>query len=387
MTRHLVPVDDGYFEDGTPLPEDPDWVPPQGDGSSHGMVGWAPVDLADVLSGDRVPVTPALGWRTDGVPLIYRGKEHAVAGEPESGKTWFALLIVKDLLQRGMRVVYVDFEDDESTVVGRLLDLGILKQRLNPGQFRYIRPEGKPLSGDLVGLMTFPTGVADLVVYDGWTEGAALLGLDVMSQDDTAKWRLALIRPALKLGVATLTTDHVVKDRENRGRYGIGAQHKLAGLTGVMFLMEVTSTWGRGSKGRSRVLVSKDRNGGLRPHGKPHAANVTHIGDLVGDATSGEMASLLMWPPFEGAQPGDGPPKELAGTIEQIGKCLEGREDPLNFTQIKSRVKGKDNTLREALAWLEDAKWITTEDGPHRSVLHTWVGQPEVLEPAGNEGE
>ena len=343
MTRHLMSVDDGYFEDGTPIPQDLDGGPPQSDGTRNGTAGWAPVDLADVLSGDRVPVTPELGWRTDGVPLIYRGKEHAVAGEPESGKTWFALLIVKDLLQRGMRVVYVDFEDDESTVVGRLLDLGILPQRLNPGQFRYARPEGRPQPGDLVELMMFPRGFADLVVYDGWTEGAALLGQDVMSQDDIAKWRLALVRPALKRGVATLVTDHVVKDKENRGRYGIGAQHKLAGLTGVMFLMEVTSTWGRGSKGRSRVLVSKDRNGGLRPHGKHHGANVTHIGDLVGDATSGEMTSLLMWPPFEGAQ-GDGPPKELAGTIEQITGCLEGREDALNFTQIKNRVKSKDAT-------------------------------------------
>jgi hypothetical protein len=385
MTRHLFSVDGGYFEDGTPIPEDPDGGPQQSDGLRNGTAGWAPVDLTAVLSGNRVPVKPELGWRTDGVQLIYRGKEHAVAGEPESGKTWFALLIVKDLLQRGMRVVYVDFEDDESTVVGRLLDLGILPQRLNPGQFRYARPEGRPQPCDLVELMTFPDGIADLVVYDGWTESAALLGLDVMSQDDTAKWRLALIRPALRRGVATLTTDHVVKDRENRGRYSIGAQHKLAGLTGAMFLMEVTSTWGRGFKGRSRVLVSKDRNGGLRPHGKPHAPNVTHIGDLVGDATSGDMTSLLMWPPFEGAQPGDGPPKELAGMIEQIAGQLGGHRDPLNFRQIKDRVKGKDEALRQAVAWLVDAEWIVTEPGPSRSTLHTWVGQPEVAEPVGED--
>lgn len=340
---------------------------------------WQAEDLTDVLSGERKRVEPELALRQDGVHLLYRGKEHAVAGEPESGKTWFALMCARDVLLSGGRVLYVDFEDDATTVVGRLLDLGVLPDRLRPdaGQFRYVRPEGAPRGGDVVALLTFPDGPADLLVYDGWTEGAALMGQDIMSQDDIARWRQALVKPALTMGAATLTTDHVVKDREARGRYSIGAQHKLAGLTGVMFVMEVTETWGRGSKGRSKVLITKDRNGGLRPHGKPDKANLTHIGDLVGDASSGEMCSLILWPPFEDEESdGDGAPKPIRRAVEAVITALTDRTEPLNASGVEQRCHGiRKGNVGEALAWLVDERLVMQESGPRGAKLYRLRGR------------
>lgn len=346
--------------------------------------GWKPVDLTDVLNGTYEPVLPTLGRRHDGIRVLYPGKEHAIAAEPECAKTWWALLQVMDIIKSGGRVVYVDFEDDERTIVGRLLALGLLKSRLTPAanQFRYVRPEGPHQLGWLLDLLDFGEGLySTLAVYDGVTEGMQLWGLDPLNQNAAAMWRQLLIKPALAVGSATLATDHVVKDREKRGGYAIGAQHKLAGLNGVQFLMEKVDPFGRGLKGRSRVLVSKDRNGGLRQHGVPveGAPAITHLGDLVGDATSGEMESLIFWPPKVTDDTGDeaegggvvAMPPDLPKVIHQVRAVLLARGPEQSFNDINSRVPVSAPKVRMAIAAMEDSGEVTISDGPNRSKLHS----------------
>ena len=46
------------------------------------------------------------------------------------------------------------------------------------------------------------------------------------------------IRPIAAAGAAVVLIDHVAKDKEKRGRYAIGAQHKLAGVA-VAYGIEV----------------------------------------------------------------------------------------------------------------------------------------------------
>lgn len=320
---------------------------------------WRPVDLSDVLSGQRRRVTPELGRRHDGVRLMYRGKEHSIASEPECGKTWWAALQVADVLAAGGKVVFVDFEDDEYTIVGeRLIPLGVPRERLTEatGQFRYVRPEAPYRIPEWEELMCFAGGApADLVVLDGVTEGMQLFGLDPLKQPDAAQWRRIMIRPALNLGAATLATDHVVKDRDSRQRFAIGAQHKLAGLTGVQFLMEQVDPFGKGLKGRSRVLISKDRNGGLRQFGKStDVTGVSHIGDLVGDASDGEMKTLHFYEPMTDetreAIVDQNITRLARMALIEIGKSNR----PLGVRDIKSRVTGRSADVGTALAWLED---------------------------------
>lgn len=345
--------------------------------------GWLPIDLAAVLNDTAPIVLPEIGRRQDGVRLLYRGKEHSIASEPECGKTWFALMQVIDALKSGGRVLYVDFEDDERTIVGRLKTLGLLTSRLTPeaNQFRYVRPEGPHQVEWLHELLSFGDGMfADLVVYDGVTEGMQLWGLDPLNQNAAAEWRRLLIKPAMSVGAATLATDHVVKNKEARGTYAIGAQHKLAGLNGAQFLMERVDPFGRGLKGRSRVLVSKDRNGGLRQHGQPveGAPGITYIGDLVGDATSGEMESLNFWAPRADDEGAEGADESAAPTldpklrkvIDAITAVLAGKPEPLTFNAIKARIHGSDDRIRAALAWMEDSGDLIVTQGPRKSNLH-----------------
>jgi hypothetical protein len=92
--------------------------------------------------------------------------------------------------------------------------------------------------------------------------------MEIGENDDAPLWRLALIKPALRIGAATLSTDHVVKNREARNGYAIGGQHKKAGLTGVLFELVNIKPFGKGMLGHSKLIVHKDRNGDLRQHGR-----------------------------------------------------------------------------------------------------------------------
>lgn len=342
--------------------------------------GWVPVDLTDVLNGTAPVVEPEFGRRHDGVALLYRGKEHSIASEPECGKTWFALMCVHDVLITGGRVAYIDFEDDAPTVVGRLLTLGAVPRRLRPEacQFRYVRPEGRYHGAWFLELLDFGQGNhADLVILDGVTEGMSLFGLDPLKQPDAAVWRQILIKPAVTVGAATLATDHVTKDKESRGGYAIGAQHKLAGLNGVQFLLEQVQPFGRGIKGISRVLVSKDRNGSLRRHGRPtNNPRITYLGDLVGDATSGNMASLIFWPPRDDSEDEGAIPRHIRAHVPKIVAALKSPAAPLGTNGIDERCKGKRSEIRETLAWMVDHAYVAVTPGPNRSKLHSLIKDP-----------
>jgi hypothetical protein len=134
-----VPETNGHTltNGGTP-PED------ESDASTENrQSSWWPIDLEPSLTGQSEQVKATIGHRTDGQPLLYRGKEHAVFGEPEAGKGWLLQHIAADELKGGGCVLYIDFEDDEYTIVGRLhKDLGfpadIIRER-----FYYVRPEDR----------------------------------------------------------------------------------------------------------------------------------------------------------------------------------------------------------------------------------------------------
>ena len=159
-----------------------------GDGNS-----WIPVDLGAVLDGTFERVQASIGHRSDGVPLLYPGKEHSVFGEPEAGKGWLLLHVAADELARGGRVLYIDFEDDEGTVVGRLhRELGVPADDIK-ARFFYVRPDGPGV--EHYGKLLESTD-PNLVMLDGVTEGYGLHGWQIKENDDSPKWRTAFVKPA-----------------------------------------------------------------------------------------------------------------------------------------------------------------------------------------------
>ncbi len=274
----LVGIDrDGYFCPGcmqSPTPGDQGCTckPPLQPGET-----WVPVDLAAVIDEGCTDPAPVLLAREDGARLLYEGKTHTIAGESESLKTWFALLGAVEVLNGDGTVLFIDYEDTAPGIVGRLLALGCPKDAI-VGRFLYVRPDepygpvsAVTLKGKLAGR------VPQLVVIDGITEAMAAHGLDPNSNVDVATFNAKLPNPMATAGAAVASIDHVTKSKETRGRYAIGAQHKLSAVSGAAYIVELIKPFGHGQHGMAKIIISKDRPGRVREHGHDGVAGIMHL--------------------------------------------------------------------------------------------------------------
>jgi hypothetical protein len=315
---------------------------------------WRPVDLAEVLDGRYEPPVPTIGRRADGAGLYYPGRAHTVAAEPEAGKTWFQLGVSASELAAGHGVVYIDFEDDEGGIVGRLLALGVRPDIIRD-LFAYIRPES-PI--DDVGRGDLGQALGDLrpslVTLDGVTEGMALHGLDPLKNHEVAAFGRQVVRPITECGAAVSSLDHVVKDPENRGRYALGAGHKLAGLNGAAYALENREPFGVGRTGRSGLYVNKDRPGQLRRNAVKSKQGKFWLADLEVASHRAGFVEASLAVPVE--QSGAFRP---TGFMAKVSEALARAGQPLSVRGILDRVDGRGETIRRALACLVDEGYVT----------------------------
>ncbi|HCB03143.1 MAG TPA: DNA primase [Nocardioides bacterium] len=305
--------------------------------------------------------------------MFYPGKLHTVSSESEGGKTWLMLSVVRDELDAGNQVVYVDFEDDEGGVVGRLLTLGATAADV-AARFHYIRPEDALGTGvhlhDLTELMreARPT----LGVIDGVTEALTLHGLSPNDNSDVAKFGRMLPRRISAAGAASVSLDHVTKSNETRGRYSLGAVHKLNGLDGAAYVLENRSPFGVGLTGKSTLRIAKDRPGQLRKHALPHTSGLHWMGDLVLVSHPEGFAEVDVAAPETRDQ-------DFRPTIfmTKIMALIEER-GPSSKRIIRAGVRGKATTIDAALDRLILDGYLT-ESTPHTKLK----GWPELSDEGG----
>lgn len=329
---------------------------------------WDPIDLTPVLSAAYKPPVPAVGTRDDGLGLFYPGKIHAIGSESEGGKTWFALAAAATELTRGNTVFYYDFEDDEGGICGRLQILGISADVIRQ-QFDYMRPMTPLDNHDQVMLAARVTKRnPTLVIIDGVTEAMVLHGLELKDNSDIARWQALLPRPVAALGPAVVQLDHVVKDREARGRYDIGGVHKLNGIDGASFTLENRAAFGIGMTGTSGIFVRKDRPGQLRRHGLRSNDGLYWIGDFVLTSHDASFAEWSIPLPHGGGQ------FRPTTLMTRVSDVLQ-KSGPLSQRGILDRVTGKTEAVRAAIAALVDEGYIETEKGPRGAQMHKIVKQ------------
>jgi hypothetical protein len=240
-------------------------------------------------------------------------------------------------------------------------------------RFAYIRPD-EPINGEgnhdelaEIVLALTPT----LAVLDGITEGMTLHGLDLRDNTDVAVFGQLLPRWLAAQGPAVAGCDHVVKDRDGRGRYALGGVHKLNAINGAQYVLENRQPFGIGVTGRSGVYISKERPGRLRRHALPAGEGRHWFADLIVepiDPSTPEYPTARLIAP----QPvGDWRPTVL---MTRVSEALAKAGRPLGVRDVLDRVQGKrDTDIRRALAALVDDGYVHVADGARGAKLHTLV--------------
>lgn len=234
---------------------------------------WAPIDLTEALAGIDVPA-PTFWLRSDGVPLIYASRTHWFQGPSESLKSMAAQMVAVEAVNEGRDVLYIDFEDDDRGVVARLLAMGSSPADIK-AHMVYVRPDealkardGRWTPGGLDYLETLALRPWSVAILDGVTEAMTTEGMEILDNADTARWMRLLPRRISDTGAAVIVIDHTTKNADSAGRFAIGAQHKLAGVTGATYKFETIRPLARADSeeitGQVRITVTKDRPGWVR---------------------------------------------------------------------------------------------------------------------------
>ncbi|MFF0876855.1 AAA family ATPase [Micromonospora aurantiaca (nom. illeg.)] len=331
------PPDGGYRLPDSVAPPPQDQPPADDEPDS-----WEPVPLRPYLDGTHKPIVPSLGIaRSDGLRMIYPGKEHTIVGEMESGKSWFAAACAVAEILAGRHVVYVHFEEAiPAGTTDRLIALG-LRPDVIEEQFHFYAP-ARPARPEDVARM-IERHRPSLMVADGVNEAMALHRQAINDVDGAAEFRRRLIKPFLRAGAATLAGDHVVKDQDGRGRYALGSIHKGNALDGAQFLIRNKEPFGRGRRGYSHLFVAKDRPGYLRQHGQPtKTPGITYMGTLTVDDTR-SRASYLELTLYA-------PRAEVGGETQDQPVNPEARDDAAILAVIRESISGgRSGTSKRAV--------------------------------------
>ncbi|NUQ31312.1 MAG: AAA family ATPase, partial [Dermatophilaceae bacterium] len=326
---------------------------------------WAPVDLAAIIANGEVLEQPTQLARNDGQCLLYPAAVHSISGEPESGKSWIALIAAAQTLRHTTdeHVTYVDFEDRAGRVVPRLINLGAPAQAIVE-RFHYIRPSAALDPAGRKLLDTYASQ-SSLAIIDGVTEAMTMHGLSLLDNEDAARYLDLLPRHLADQGPAVLQIDHVVKDSEKQGRWAIGAGHKLAGLDGAAYGVKVLEPFGRGKIGRAAIAVHKDRPGAVREIALGNA-----VAHLVIDSRGDSMAAWLEEPSsMPKSADGAGRPTHLMEKVSRYVEMYPGASQ----NDIEKGVTGKVQYLRMAINSLVAEGYLTVTAGPRNTRNHSVI--------------
>jgi len=318
---------------------------------------WYPKPLD--LDGEIEQPEPEFLARNDGHRLFYRGKINALLGESESGKTWVALLAVKQALEIQQKVIYLDFEDSGKGILSRLRSLGLENRHF--ANFTYANPDQNLTLNERMDLVDALTEIVpELIILDGVNAAMTLLALDLTSNRDATFFSQQLLKPLALSGACVITIDHVPKSKDNRGNYAIGAQAKRADINGCAIAVEVTLPFGKGMNGELNLKVTKDRPGAVREHSK----EAKFAGTVELRSTAEGMVTMTIISPQMVA----GDRTRPTHLMEQVSKTLEASTMPLSKSAVIKEVKGKTEWVLVAIQNLIDEKFVAIENGSRNAL-------------------
>jgi AAA domain len=317
---------------------------------------WAPVNLT--LTGSAAPSPPTLAG------IAYPGRTHVWSGEPETLKSLTVLLIAHAVIRDGGCVAYVDLENGERETLSRLKALGLTDDEIDSG-FIYLAPTD-PMT-DPVILADVEQLIAErrpaLVAIDSYTGTLSLHGCDPDRGVDIERHARTVLQPLRAHGAAVVLLDHLVKDREKRGRYSIGSERKL-GIADVHVGFEVVTAFSRGRSGLVRLRVHKDRPGYLT---RPVVAEL----ELASDTATGRITWRFKL--AAESEPTASTPFRPTVLMQRVSEHLEVQDQPLSRSKVERSVTGNRPHLRTAMDCLIAEGYAIATVGPRDARLLTSV--------------
>lgn len=305
---------------------------------------WHPIDLLRHASDPPEPPTIA--------HLVYPGRRHLFSGEPESLKSWAAMVLCVDQIRQGHCAAYIDFEMGARETLARLRALGVTDDEL--ALFVYLEPDEpfnlNSIQADVDELLydRRPT----LIVLDAFTGALQIHQLDPNKSIDIETFDRQVIAPLRRHGAATVILDHLPKDPLSRGRFSIGSERKV-GVSEVHLGFEVIVPFGRGRTGRAKIITHKDRPGWLH---RPRAAELE-----LQSSPSGEIQWLLEQP---ADTDGAFRPTFL---MERVSRYLEAQAEPIAKSEVEKNVQGNGPTIRQAVDQLVVEGFVARTIGGHNA--------------------
>ncbi len=345
---------------------------------------WRFEDLTQLASGVELPPTPTVFQREDGQGLFYRGAVNDLHGEPGCGKSMIAQIATAQELKQGHDVIYIDYEDSARNVVKRLLLLGVTGEQII-GHLHYVRPSAKPSSPTSLDGWRETLDYADtatLAIIDGVTSCLAYAGLDSNSGDDIAAWYNTMPRLISACGPAVVLIDHVVKSKDNRGRYAGGSMQKLALIDGISYSVDMTKPVGKGVRGTIVIQSGKDRISEIEEHcAVSWSSNGSHLREAARieiNSTDPKLMRVNIARP--NMMPSDDEVRQRnlerpTGLMEKISRILENSPEELNQLEIIDVLKdggsgARKATVLSALNRLIEGEWISHRSGRNNRSLY-----------------
>ena len=345
---------------------------------------WQFEDLAQLASGIELPPTPTVFQREDGQGLFYRGAVNDLHGEPGCGKSMIAQIAAAQELKSSHDVIYIDYEDSARNVVKRLLLLGVTGEQIVQ-HLHYVRPSAKPSSPTSLDGWKETLDYADtatLAIIDGVTSCLAYAGLDSNSGDDIAAWYNTMPRLISACGPAVVLIDHVVKSKDNRGRYAGGSMQKLALIDGISYSVDMTKPVGKGVRGTIVIKSGKDRISEIEEHcAVSWSSNGSHLREAARieiNSTDPKLMRVTI------ARPNMMPSEDRqakrddfrpTGLMEKISQLVENAiEEPSQselFDALKSDGSGaKTAIMSKAIRLLLEEGYVTNRASRHNRACY-----------------
>lgn len=294
--------------------------------------------------------------------IAYPGRRHIWSGEPETMKSFAALIPCVEEIRSGRAVFYVDLENGPTMMRERLHHLGLSDEEID-ASFVYLEPAEpltrKEIREDLATLVA--ARHPSLVVFDSYAGMLALHGHD--------DWRAAAIerynREVVELfrahGAATIHLDHLTKNREGRGKYTIGSERKVAGAD-VHVTFEVAKPFGRGQRGLVKLIVHKDRPGFLH---RPKAATI----ELVSDPETWAITWAITVAESSGESDETGTRFRPTGLMEKVSFFIEKQSEPVTRHTVENQRFGRAEYVRLAMDCLANEGYAEPTNGPRSARL------------------